>query len=205
MLLDGECVSEGDCIASGGIVEGSGQFRKTCVPTTSTTQTTVDMTPQVCEGLVSTLGRDCQCEGGCHTCDYTGGVAGACTKCKNALVLLDSVCQDSSECTALGGIIEGKGQFGLECVVPESTTEGTTTALVPKTCVGRTTDDVIPEPCVCESDCHTCRYDGGVARECQKCKNTMFLESGACITDIECIGLGGSLGGSGRFGRTCDI
>ena len=130
-LFDQMCVTNTQCIAAGGQVEGKGLFGRVCgaaahpgssvskkpapLPTASASWTT-------CVGKKTADADEspCQCSTDCHTCAYDNsgdqGVAGYCTKCKNTQYELYGSCVSARTCAMhAGGVMEGRGKFGRRC------------------------------------------------------------------------------------------
>lgn len=67
------------------------------------------------------------------------------------------------------------------------------------------------DSCWCGGDCYACRMyvnfnlqtAGSRGGACIKCKNAKVLFEEVCISAQQCFAVGGSVKGTGRFGRTC--
>ena len=154
------------------------------------TRTEEQAAAHLCKGKLSTQGQHCKCKRNCHTCQYVapdGWMQRAqmlaadtpCLVCKNARVLLDGECVSKQHCAAIGGVVDGKGQFMLKCVATQNAPPNIKDASLrsgpgwmapaivgtptPKNkpiaimCAGKQTVDG-NYACVCGDNCHTCWY-----------------------------------------------
>ena len=60
----------------------------------------------------------------CYACEYwsssistSTSTGGECITCKNSMALLLGKCQPAADCDAAGGILNGRGRFGITCVL----------------------------------------------------------------------------------------
>jgi len=153
--------------------------------------------------------QSCRCGTDCHSCDFTGGVAGTCVRCKNSAVLFNGQCVDETECPS--GNVLGTGTFDRICVTSsdesahvanedEAAEEFVNEGSFSTVCRGRVSDN--GDSCVCGGGCHTCNMTmpAGLATQCSICKNNLYLHSGICTEECPA-GFTGE--GTGTFGRTC--
>lgn len=167
----------------------------------TTTPKTTEPAPAVCVGR-SIKGDNgaCKCGGGCHTCDYTGGVAGACTLCKNAKYLRGGKCLTLSECEAAilaadegggpSGKPSGEGNFGRLCGLEVAVT---------KPPVLKTTEDAAMAGCQDrKNDCHVCADSD----TCKMCRNRAYLHDGVCTSSCPD---GYQQQGNGMYSRKCVV
>lgn len=109
----------------------------------------------------------------------------------------DDVTADQACCTCGGGAPEP----------PKTTVKPTTAAprdSIP--CSSKKTD--IGTECVCDANCHTCTVGSKlevIKGQCSKCKNSQALFAGNCVSTDACEAEGGSVQGTGKFSRTCNI
>ena len=187
-LLDGVCVAT---CPEGFVGTGFGRFGRACEP--------VETSPvvQQCAGITTSITADaCRCARNCHTCEWTDGLVGDCSICKNSAYLLNGDCVESCP---TGFTPTGTGSFRRECVRDTPTTPAAVTTAELDFCVGRNTL-LLGESCSCNADCHTCEWASGTAGQCIKCKNEAYLLDGECVAT--CPDGFDSLG-SGSFGKEC--
>ena len=71
------------------------------------------------------------------------------------------------------------------------------------TCSGKATNETFPRACQCGADCFSCMWRARLPMTCYKCKNSMYLLDGNCVTPAQCMQTGGVPFGHGSFGRRC--
>ena len=224
--LDGET---GECIDATPLnprcvgASGNGNFGRVCIPAPAVTTQPAPASPSVEDASTETArtcsGRridpertercNCARQGNtaCHACElvvdaHGGHAAGHCTVCRHAQALNTSsgVCIEPGLCSAAGGVVQGRGNYGLVCnMMP----------LVPDRCAGRAllsaSGAVTGQRCRCAADCHTCDHDGTAAGACTKCRNRRVLDTsngpghGECFDADDC----SDPRGLGRFNRIC--
>ena len=130
-----------------------------------------------------------------------------CSKCKNGQLLPNGAGRVGA-CEAAGGTPKGSGRFGRYCHVVnlEATTAPAATPTFDAACVGQVamSADGDSGECWCGRECHSCAWSTSEAAAgmCTKCKHSLALYTGACLSTVECEALSGSVVGTGRFGRS---
>ena len=71
-------------------------------------------------------------------------------------------------------------------------------------CGGRVAAD--GSSCTCGAGCHSCYLDGaGTMARCTKCRSSLALLDGECVEQDACTARGGTVRGTGSYGRECEL